>query len=106
MTAHRLILSTLCKGAAASIAAETPALVHLANPLQGTDSVREFSYGNTYPAIAPPFVVNAKSNGPQGPYIRSAKLNDMNFNKTFLQHPQITGGGELTFEMSSAPDHS
>ena len=30
-------------------------LVHLANPLQGTDSTGSFSHGNTYPAIALPF---------------------------------------------------
>lgn len=30
-------------------------LVELPNPLQGTDSVREFSRGNLYPAIATPF---------------------------------------------------
>ena len=34
-------------------------LVELANPLQGTDSVREFSHGNLYPAIAVPFPMNA-----------------------------------------------
>ena len=33
----------------------------LANPLQGTDSVREFSHGNLYPAIATPFPMNAWS---------------------------------------------
>jgi len=37
------------------MAAETPDPVHLARPLQGTDSVRKFSHGNTYPAIALPF---------------------------------------------------
>jgi predicted alpha-1,2-mannosidase len=33
-------------------------LVELANPLQGTDSSFDFSYGNTYPAIALPFPMN------------------------------------------------
>jgi predicted alpha-1,2-mannosidase len=33
-------------------------LVELANPLQGTDSVQEFSHGNLYPAIATPFPMN------------------------------------------------
>ncbi|MCU0858371.1 MAG: GH92 family glycosyl hydrolase [Pontiellaceae bacterium] len=50
------------------------------------------------------FVVNAKANGPQRPYIRRATLNGADFNKTFLEHPQIIGGGELNFEMTSAPD--
>lgn len=52
------------------------------------------------------FVIHAKANGPQRPYIRSATLNGADFNKTFLQHKQIAGGGELTFEMTSAPDHT
>jgi len=51
------------------------------------------------------FVVTAKMNGPQRPYIRGAKLNGEAFNKTYLEHSQIAGGGELTFEMTSAPDY-
>jgi len=43
-------------------------LVHLANPLQGTDSVREFSHGNTYPAISLPFPMNKWA-----PYTQPAK---------------------------------
>ena len=50
-----LILTAFLQGA---IAGETRTLVHLANPLQGTDSVRKFSHGNTYPAIALPFPMN------------------------------------------------
>jgi predicted alpha-1,2-mannosidase len=49
------------------------------------------------------FVVNAKANGPQRPYIRSATLNGTDFNMTYLDHSQIVGGGELTFEMTSDP---
>lgn len=49
------------------------------------------------------FVVNAKANGPQRPYIRKATLNGADFNMTYLLHPQIAGGGELTFEMTSDP---
>jgi putative alpha-1,2-mannosidase len=49
------------------------------------------------------FVVDAKTNGPQRPYIQSATLNGVDFNKTFLEHSQITGGGELSLEMASAP---
>ena len=50
------------------------------------------------------FVINANSNGPQRPYIHSATLSGSPFNKTYLLHPKIAGGGELTFEMTSAPD--
>lgn len=41
-----------------SCAAESPPLVSLANPLQGTDSQYSFSHGNQYPAIALPFPMN------------------------------------------------
>jgi predicted alpha-1,2-mannosidase len=51
------------------------------------------------------FVVSAKTNGPQRPYIESATLNGADFDKTFLVHPQITGGGELNFQMTSAPEY-
>ena len=51
------------------------------------------------------FVVTAKMNGPQRPYIRRANLNGKEFSKTFLTHDQIVNGGELVFEMTSAPDY-
>lgn len=51
------------------------------------------------------FVVTANANGPQRPYIQSAKLNGATFNKSFLDHREITNGGELVFEMTSAPDY-
>jgi predicted alpha-1,2-mannosidase len=45
---------------ALTLAQETPAAaVDLVNPLMGTDSSYELSYGNTYPAIAVPFGMNA-----------------------------------------------
>jgi predicted alpha-1,2-mannosidase len=50
------------------------------------------------------FVITAQANGPQRPYIRSAKLNGAALNEAFLDHGQIVGGGELTFEMISAPN--
>lgn len=51
----------LCFSVAACAIAEERQLVELVNPLQGTDSTREFSHGNTYPAIALPFPMNAWS---------------------------------------------
>jgi predicted alpha-1,2-mannosidase len=51
------------------------------------------------------FVISANMNGAQRPYIRSAKLNGAEFQKTFLEHQQIASGGELVFEMTSAPDY-
>lgn len=51
------------------------------------------------------FVITANSNGPQRPYIRHASLNGATFDKTYLTHAQITAGGELVFDMTSAPDY-
>jgi len=50
------------------------------------------------------FIITAQANGPQRPYIRSAKLNGATLGEAFLDHRQIVGGGELKFEMTSAPD--
>jgi len=50
------------------------------------------------------FVVTADNNGPLRPYIRSARLNGKPFNRTFLSHPEILGGGELNFDLTSAPE--
>mgnify|MGYP001314958434 CR=1 FL=1 len=58
----------------------------------------------TYPGGAK-FIVNAKANGPLRPYIRNATLNGKAFNRTFLTHAEISTAGELTFEMTSAPDY-
>ncbi|MBK1884053.1 GH92 family glycosyl hydrolase [Luteolibacter pohnpeiensis] len=51
------------------------------------------------------FVIDAKANGPQRPYIGSATLNGGSFNRTFLDHSEITKGGNVTFEMTSAPNY-
>lgn len=45
-------------GVAAAAPPDQASNVHRANPLQGTDSSFDFSYGNTYPAIALPFPMN------------------------------------------------
>jgi predicted alpha-1,2-mannosidase len=50
------------------------------------------------------FVVAAKQNGPQRPYIRWATLNNKEFHRTYLTHDQIANGGELVFDMTSAPE--
>jgi predicted alpha-1,2-mannosidase len=51
------------------------------------------------------FVINANQNGPLRPYIREAKLNGTKFERTYLTHDQIAKGGELNFEMTSAPNY-
>jgi predicted alpha-1,2-mannosidase len=51
------------------------------------------------------FTIAAEHNGPQHPYIRAAKLNGQPFDKVFLSHEQLVNGGEIVFDMVSAPDH-
>jgi predicted alpha-1,2-mannosidase len=51
------------------------------------------------------FTIIAKNNGTQHPYIHQATLNGEAFDKTFLTHAQLTAGGEITFDMVSAPDY-
>ncbi|HYG22692.1 MAG TPA: GH92 family glycosyl hydrolase [Verrucomicrobiae bacterium] len=51
------------------------------------------------------FSVTARGNGPQRPYIRGATVNGAALQKNFLTHDQIAEGGEVIFEMTSAPDY-
>jgi predicted alpha-1,2-mannosidase len=51
------------------------------------------------------FTVATEHNGPQHPYIRGAKLNGQPFDKVFLTHEQLVNGGEIVFDMASAPDY-
>jgi predicted alpha-1,2-mannosidase len=50
------------------------------------------------------FTITTTHNGSQEIYIQSGKLNGQAFDKTYLSHQQITDGGELDFEMGSAPN--
>jgi predicted alpha-1,2-mannosidase len=52
------------------------------------------------------FTIVAGHNGAQELYIQSAALNGESFDKTFLRHEQIVNGGELKFEMGSAPNYN
>lgn len=55
-----LSAGTMIATSAMTVAQERPAAaIDLVNPLMGTDSSYELSYGNTYPAIALPFGMNA-----------------------------------------------
>lgn len=51
------------------------------------------------------FVIDAKMNGPQRPYINRASMNGKEFNRTWLEHSDIVSGGQLEFEMTSAPNY-
>jgi predicted alpha-1,2-mannosidase len=48
--------------------------------------------------------ITAENNGPQKAYIQSAKLNGGNLDKVYLTHEEIVRGGELNFQMGSAPN--
>ena len=50
------------------------------------------------------FTITALENGPQHSYIRGARLNGAAYDKVFLDHQTILPGGEIVFQMSSAPD--
>jgi predicted alpha-1,2-mannosidase len=50
------------------------------------------------------FTIAANNNGPQKPYIQNAKLNGETFDKVYLSHEEIVRGGELDFQMGSAPN--
>ena len=50
--------SAIAQGPAHGATARAEALSDLINPLMGTDSTYELSYGNTYPAVAVPFGMN------------------------------------------------
>ena len=51
------------------------------------------------------FVVTARNNGMQKPYIREAHLNGEKLDRSFISHDELGGGGNLVFEMTSAPDY-
>lgn len=55
-----LVMSVLISGQVSEAAGRT-GLVSYVRPLQGTDSSFDFSYGNTYPAVALPFPMNVWS---------------------------------------------
>ena len=46
----------------------------------------------------------AHQNGPQHPYIQKAELNGTPMDRVFIGHGELTSGGELVFEMGSAPN--
>jgi len=50
------------------------------------------------------FIVRAEGVSGDNIYIRSATLNGRRYTKSYLRHADITGGGELVFEMAQEPD--
>ena len=51
------------------------------------------------------FTIAARNNGTQHPYIHAATLNGAALDRTYISHQEITAGGEVTFDMDSAPDY-
>jgi predicted alpha-1,2-mannosidase len=50
------------------------------------------------------FVIKAVNNSKENRYIQSATLNGQSFNRTWINHDEITKGGELVFEMGPMPN--
>jgi putative alpha-1,2-mannosidase len=51
------------------------------------------------------FTIAAPNNGPQRSYIHAAVFNGQPWNKVYLGHDQIAKGGQIVFDMVSAPDY-
>jgi len=50
------------------------------------------------------FTIEAKNNSAQNIYIQSAKLNGKPYNKTYIDHQDITSGGKLELIMGAQPN--
>ncbi len=50
------------------------------------------------------FIINAKQ-GKNTMYVKSLKLNNKNYTKSYLTHEDIINGGSLSFEMSDKPNY-
>lgn len=50
------------------------------------------------------FTIRTRNNSRNNVYIKAAKLNGVDYNKSYLRYEDIEKGGEIIFEMSSAPN--
>jgi len=50
------------------------------------------------------FTIKAQGTGPRAPYIKSAKLNNQDYQNSFITFTDIMKGGELVFHMDSDPN--
>jgi predicted alpha-1,2-mannosidase len=50
------------------------------------------------------FTIVARQNSPENVYIQSAELNGKPFSKSYITHPEILAGGQLTFVMGPEPN--
>lgn len=51
------------------------------------------------------FIITAENNSAKNVYIKNAKLNGKDLNKTYLKHSQMINGGALHFNMSAKPSN-
>ena len=51
------------------------------------------------------FVINSKQ-GKNTPYVKSIKLNNKEYTKSYISHKDIANGGTMTFTMSDQPDYN
>ncbi|MDB6018446.1 MAG: hypothetical protein JWR19_2935, partial [Pedosphaera sp.] len=51
------------------------------------------------------FTICARENGPLKAYIDRATLNGEPFTRTYLSHDELLRGGQLDFQMTSAPNY-
>ena len=50
------------------------------------------------------FTIRANNNAKGNVYINSAKLNGVNYTKSYFTYTDISNGGELEFNMSAEPN--
>ncbi|MCW8926810.1 MAG: glycoside hydrolase family 92 protein, partial [Xanthomonadales bacterium] len=52
------------------------------------------------------FTVTARSNSDENVYVQAVTLNGVVLQRPYILHEEITGGGELVFEMGAAPNEA
>ena len=52
------------------------------------------------------FTITAINNSPGNVYVRKLILNGTELDRPYIYHHEITGGGELVFEMGGSPNKS
>ncbi len=50
------------------------------------------------------FTVISKNNSPENVYVQTVSLNGVEMDRPWIYHHEITGGGELVFEMGDSPE--
>ncbi|MDP4209259.1 MAG: GH92 family glycosyl hydrolase [Bacteroidota bacterium] len=76
------------------------------NPASGVYAIGSPALGKTVIQLSngKTFTIIAKNASSENIYIQSAKLNGINFNRTYLTYSDITHGGVIEFEMGNTPN--